>query len=688
MRSARFETMSRRAGNEVVGDRRDDVAFEPFPMKIIHHRRSVLDATQRLLSRMMVVVILLMAIPAESAETVLDCRFDTGLVAETGQQPLSSQGVELVKGREGMAARIDRPARLTYPTKGFNPDAFTISFWVRHEKPLEDYFYRRLSYFYHETPDMKNRIGILKRAGTNYFVFFFSNNEGRAKGENMADDWFAMTSPPMHWKAGTWHHIVCTADKSKGVAQFFIDGKKVAEAQGKQFPERLGEAFWVGTQGHSWMRGAIDELRIEPAARLDDSPVVQRAATPPKPLPPATRIMGGSVGELSGKEMTANLDFFDICIGTDTWDMRHCDAEMDRLMALCAHFGFDRVYFRVSVCGVVCYDTNVMTPALEESFQRYTVEGLDGCCANIPSRHRRMAEVMKHIDPLASCVKHGHKHGLEVYAWVTVYDSMYYATEQEFFQQHPEYTWVSKDGTKHIPGVPCYAYPEVREYRLAQVKELLEYGVDGIKFSPRSHSPWPGRGAGGGNEGARGYGFNQPVVEEYVRRFGKNPREAEPDSLDELRFVQLKADFFTEFMRETKQLTESAGKKLVMTTSTGVADPVRANWMYVDAETLARERLVDELSIMGSSRTNLNHWRLLADGRIKMTTWSSIHGYTYDECLGKMRSQLRALLENPTSDGSSYHELANLVYPDCWEEGIVDTVEAWQATREDAASSN
>ena len=614
----------------------------------------------------------------ESAEPTLHCRFDEGLAAETGQTPAVSEGVELVAGREGQAALINRPAVLTYPTEGFHPEAFTISFWVRHDKPLADHFFQQLTYFYHETPDMKNRIGILKRSGTNDFVFFFSNDEGRAKGVNMADDWFAMTSPPMQWEAGTWHHIVCTADKSQGAAQFFIDGVKVAEARGTQFPERLGEVFWVGTeQGRSWMRGAIDDLRIEPVARLDDTPVAQRPA--PEPLPPAPRLMGGSVGQLTGKEMTANLDYFDICIGTDTWDMRHCDAEMDRLMALCAHFGFDRVYFRVSICGVVCYNTKVMTPALEESFARYTVEGLDGCCCNIPSRHGRMAEVMRQIDPLASCVKHGHKHGMEVYAWVTVYDSMYYATPTEFFQRHPEMTWVSKDGTKHVPGVPCYAYPEVREYRLAQVKELLEYDVDGIKFSPRSHSPWPGRRSGGGNEGARGYGFNKPVVDEYIRRYGKDPRQAEPDSLDELRFVQLKADFFTEFIRQAKALTDAAGKKLVMITSTGYADPVRANWMCIDAETLARERLVDELSIMGASSTNLNHWRLLADGRIKMTTWSGIHGYTYEECLGKMRAQLRGLLDNPTSDGSSYHELANLVYPDCWEEAIVDTVKAWQA---------
>ena len=296
----------------------------------------------------------------------------------SGVAPVEAQGIEFVAGRQGRAALIQRPAVLTYPTKSFNPNQFTISFWVRHEQPLEDYFFQQLVYFYHETPDLKNRIGILKRSGTNYFVFFFGDDQGSAKGVNFADDWFAMATAPQAWAAGSWHHLVCTADKSRGLAQFFIDGQKVAEARGTQFPAKLGEVFWIGTQqGHSWMRGAIDELVIEPVARLNDAPLAPPPAKPAAPLPAAKPVLGKSVGQLTGKDLAINLDFFDICIGTDCWDLRHCDAEMDRLMALCAHFGFDRVYFRVSVCGAECYHTKVMTPAFEEVFQGYTKEGLD-----------------------------------------------------------------------------------------------------------------------------------------------------------------------------------------------------------------------------------------------------------------------------------------------------------------------
>lgn len=627
----------------------------------------------------MVAALCFAALVGSAEMTVLKCRFDDGLSDVQGVEPVAAEGVKLVAGHQGQGVLLERPSLLTYPTRGFEPGSFTLSFRVRHEKALNELVYRRLTYFYHETSDLKNRFGVMKRSGSNTLVFFMSDGQGRAKGDTFAGDWFAMAAGPFDWEAGSWHELVCTADKAQGVAQFFVDGRKVAEARGSQFPETLGDVFWIGSQqGHSWMRGTLDELTLENGASLREGPVEAPKAGTATALAPASRYLGKSVQGISGKELSINLDFFDICIGTDTWDLSDCDGEMDRLMALCAHFGIDRVFFRVSVCGAVCYHTRVMTPAYENVFAKYKVEGLDGCCANIPSLHGRMAQVMRRIDPLASCAKYAHKHGMQVYAWVTVWDSLYYAPETEFFQTHPEYTWVSKDGTKHVPGVPCYAYPEVREYRLKQVRELLEYDVDGIMFSPRSHSPWPGRSKGGGNEGARGYGFNEPVVKEYIRRYGKDPKESAPDSLDELRFVQLKADFYNQFLREAKALASAAGKKLVMVTSPSLSDPVAANWMYVDADAIARERMVDELCVMAGAGYDVNHWRLLADGKMKVTTWAGIHARTYEDCLASMRTQFRALLDNPTSAGSTYHELANLVYPDCWEEAIIDVLREWE----------
>ena len=617
------------------------------------------------------------------ADPSLHVTFDGSLSGADGRKPIRAEGVTFVPGTDGQAGAITRPAVLAYPASVLNPDAFTISLRVRHSVPIGDLFYRRLTYVYHETDDLKNRLAIVKRAGTNCLMFAMSNGTGRAKGDDFGGDWFSMTAGPLDWTTGSWHTITATADRAASVAQLFIDGKKVAEAHGSEMPEKHAEALWIGSEmGHSWMRGDIDELTIEPVSHVSNEPLTVLGKVLYPPIPPAPRILGGSVGGLTGKTLAMYLDFFDICIGLDAWDMRDCEREMERLMAMTAHYGFDRLYYRISVCGAAANHTTVMTPADIRAFEKYRGRrGLDTCCANIPSTHTRMADVMERIDPLAESAKYGHKHGLQVYAWVTSWDSLFYATQDEFFQKHPEFTWVSRDGRRHIPGVPCYAYPEVREYRLAQIRELLAYDVDGIFLSPRSHSPWPGRNKPSDEIGSRDYGYNEPVVAEYMRRHGSDPRKSKRDSLEELRFVALKAEFFNQFLRDAKAECDRAGRKLIMVTSESISDPIRADRMVVDAEGILREGLVHELCFMGGANADLARWRTAGDGKVAVSTWASIHGKSYDECLPRMRTQLKGMLENPLSAGSTYHEMANLIYPDCWEEAIVDTVKEYLEKR-------
>ncbi|MCD6359408.1 MAG: hypothetical protein J7M38_01005 [Armatimonadetes bacterium] len=371
-----------------------------------------------------------------------------------------------------------------------------------------------------------------------------------------------------------------------------------------------------------------------------------------------------------GKQLTLNLDYFDVAIGTDCWDLNDNAGEMDRIIAIAAHYGVDRILFRVSICGVVAYHSKIMYTADDKAFEAYVGrELLDGGVGNIPSYIPRMARVMEDIDPLAECIKACRKYGIEVWAWVTVFDSHYYAPPEEFFQAHPEYTWVSRDGTEHISGVPCYAYPEVREYRLDQMRELLEYKPDGIYLSMRSHSSWPYRGKHSGvaeDCGSRGFGYNQPVVEEYRRRYGKDPREVPWDSLDAIRFVKLKGEFFKTWLAQVHELTQAAGVGLAMNTQVHSADPISANWMYIPADDIAREHVVDELSILAGAGQDMNHWRVLAGNDIRMTTFTSIHNREWAKSRAAWRRGLREMLLNPTSDGACFHEFANVYYFNMW----------------------
>jgi len=276
-------------------------------------------------------------------------------------------------------------------------------------------------------------------------------------------------------------------------------------------------------------------------------------------------------------------------------------------------------------------------------------------------------------DPLRDCVELGHKYGLKVWGWITVYDSLYYAPEGEFFHDHPEYTWVSRDGTKHIPGVPCYGYPEVRKLRLQEIEEILDYGVDGIYLCMRSHSPWSKDGSG-----AREYGYNAPVIAEYQRRYGSDPRQAKPGSLEELRFVKLKGDFLKLFLTDAHRLCRSRGKLLAMNTSWDAVDPATAGRMFIPADDLCREQVVDELSVLAGANADLTRWRVLGQDRVRLTTFTGLHSPKCEVGRAQWVQGLQQMLRNPTLDGVCFHEFGNVSCFDLWEE-IGKAVAAWKA---------
>jgi hypothetical protein len=602
-----------------------------------------------------------LALSVAGAEWRLSCEGD---LRAGGKEPAEATAVTFAPGRQGQGILLQRGSRLAYDPADLDRQEFSISFWVKHPRPLRDYFYDEMTYVYHETPDAKNRIGFVKRSATSYFVFYLGNAQGGGKGQNFAGDWFALKTPVCDWEAESWHQITLVASKQARRARVVIDGRLCAEASGDQFPEAWGPALWLGSRaGASPVEGVLDEVQIGAPEFADGlARAVPAPFTPPDPQRPSPRH--------GGKELTMNLDFFDICIGTDCWDMNDCAGEMDRIMRLCDHYDVDRVLFRVSVCAPVCYRSKVVQACNDACFATEKGEIMDTCVGNIPSCIPWMAKVMERIDPLAEAVAAGHRYGIEVWGWSTIFDGMYYAPPGEFFREHPEYTWQSRDGKTFIPGVPCYAYPEVCAYRLGEMREMLEYKVDGLYLCVRSHSPWPARGS-------REYGYNPPVIEEYRQRYGMDPRQAVPDSLEELRFVQLKGEHLTRFLRTVKTEARKFGKPVAINATWDAVDPVSAARMYVDMDTLAREGGVDELSFIMGAQADLSRWRLLADGKLKLTVFAGIHGESYEVCLPQLKQGITAMLANATSDGACFHELANAYYLDLWQEGIADAYASW-----------
>ena len=263
--------------------------------------------------------------------------------------------------------------------------------------------------------------------------------------------------------------------------------------------------------------------------------------------------------------------------------------------------GFDEIYWRVSVIGQVTYRSKVMTV-------------MDGAGVPYPEASP-IGIILKQCDPLAVAIDETHKQGMKLFVYVTLFDFAYPGFENEFFEMHPEY-WSrlagvladnvtsplpghreaavfsgtvttggyskslvegQRQGTApYVRGVPSLGYPKVRQYLLAQVKELIEYKPDGIYFDvARSHAGiYPVLSYGWYPQWTSPYlkyGYNEPEIELYKKRYGKNPPLRDPISLqsleetkDEKNWNGVRAYFVTLFIREAARLLHEADMEVAV----------------------------------------------------------------------------------------------------------------------------
>ena len=149
------------------------------------------------------------------------------------------------------------------------------------------------------------------------------------------------------------------------------------------------------------------------------------------------------------------------------------------------------------------------------------------------------------------------------------------------------------DGTTIDPQLSL-AYPEVIEYRLALLRELISFGVDGIFLTANAC-----------------VGYEDPVADGFEREHGIPLREV---AEDDPRWIGHQQCYFTDFMRKVHRLVREeerlSGRKLELIlegqgTDSGHQEPEPGwsripNWVlmphFIDLETIARERLVDTVS--------------------------------------------------------------------------------------------
>jgi uncharacterized lipoprotein YddW (UPF0748 family) len=217
-----------------------------------------------------------------------------------------------------------------------------------------------------------------------------------------------------------------------------------------------------------------------------------------------------------------------------------------------------------------------------------------------------------HFDSLAAAVNYGHKIGLQIHAWVSINEDDHgWGIQSEFSKKHQEYRWVHRDGRAYRSQL-SFAFPEVRRYKLAILKELLSnYAIDGLFLD------WIRTGDVRDNpqtdgEGVADSGYEEPLVTKFKRARGAEPHNI-PNG-DES-WVQLRAEPQTEFMQAARKLVASQKRRIPIAVMVGHPWHYRGELnkidgnlrgLLLDVNTWAREGLMDAAVAAGYYRDGGN----------------------------------------------------------------------------------
>jgi len=184
-------------------------------------------------------------------------------------------------------------------------------------------------------------------------------------------------------------------------------------------------------------------------------------------------------------------------------------------------------------------------------------------------------------DPLRVVIDRCHEQGLRVHvsfrACANYPPPMADTFNGEHYWKHHDCRIMMRWGTRNCRL--SYAYPEVRAFRLAIIKEAVGYGPDGVHLDFLRHPPF--------------VGYDKPLVDAFQQRYGADPL-AEPE--DE-RWYGLCAEVMTGFVRDVRRVLDEAGRaegrRLTLSAS---LDYANYRQQGLDVARWVKEGLVDKIS--------------------------------------------------------------------------------------------
>ena len=246
---------------------------------------------------------------------------------------------------------------------------------------------------------------------------------------------------------------------------------------------------------------------------------------------------------------------------------------VQRIIDQCVSAGITRIYWRAFGGGLAMYQSRLEQPWHLSDVDRfkhkvdYNALLWESARTQWGKPQARTARFdYRNWDPLDIAIQYCREQGIEIIVWYTLNeeDHGWIGLLSRFARDHPEYAWIARDGTERFTNV-SFGFPEVRSHKRAIVRELLDYGGDGLMLDfirragrfrivneemVRLPYYWDG-------DSVCQYGYEAPIVDAFRAESGLDPFEI-PHS-DE-RWIRFRANYNTLMLREIREEIKSQPK--------------------------------------------------------------------------------------------------------------------------------
>jgi|GEM_PF-5671380 len=325
-----------------------------------------------------------------------------------------------------------------------------------------------------------------------------------------------------------------------------------------------------------------------------------------------------SQSDQSARRFVLHVDYGDQLLLSKEQGDYYGRLRMAKLFERAVGSGITDIFWRVSMIGAANWPSKVRYQLHDPRASQIAL--------NEPSVHpfttigEQYEQVLKEGDPLGMAAELAHENGLRFYAYVTLFDESYPGAESRYIKENPQHCWQHRYlAHKTIPGLLSYAEPQVVEYRLAELTELLGYNIDGIYYdTARTHcGVWDIYPVPFGNYSPYwSYGFNPLECAAFESQYGFSPRlnnladAVLPEQLAVIhdgRWDRLRGEYLTAYLALASEKIKAANKRLAVgfyTDADSYLSPAgqrgRAPMgrFHHDWQTWWEQRLIDELVVV------------------------------------------------------------------------------------------